>query len=89
MHEKHITENLMKKLILCLAVMMLGIVGAIAQTKDGGISEDMLGRIRQGYQGTPEQKAVKNALASNSIAALAIKKRKPHIPIVEAETRSQ
>ena len=62
----------MKKLILCLAVMMLGIVGAIAQTKDGGISEDMLGRIRQGYQGTPEQKAVKNALASNSISALAI-----------------
>ena len=62
----------MKKLILCLAVMMLSIVGAIAQTKDGGISEDMLGRIRQGYQGTPEQKAVKNALASNSISALAI-----------------
>ena len=51
---------------------MLGIVGAIAQTKNGGISEDMLGRIRQGYQGTPEQKAVKNALASNSISALAI-----------------
>ena len=62
----------MKKYFLCLAVMMLGIVGAIAQTKDGGISEDMLGRIRQGYQGTPEQKAVKNALASNSISALAI-----------------
>ena len=62
----------MKKLILCLAVMMLGIVSAIAQTKDGGISEDMLGRIRQGYQGTPEHKAVKNALASNSISALAI-----------------
>ena len=52
--------------------MMLSVVGAIAQTKDGGISEDMLGRIRQGYQGTPEQKAVKNALASNSISALAI-----------------
>ena len=52
--------------------MVLGIVGAIAQTKNGGISEDMLGRIRQGYQGTPEQKAVKNALATNSIAALAI-----------------
>ena len=51
---------------------MVGIVGAIAQTKNGGISEDMLGRIRQGYQGTPEQKAVKNALASNSISALAI-----------------
>ena len=62
----------MKKFILCLAVMMLSIVGAIAQTKNGGINEEMLGRIRQGYQGTPEQKAVKNALASNSIAALAI-----------------
>ena len=62
----------MKKFILCLAVMMLSIIGAIAQTKNGGISEDMLGRIRQGYQGTPEQKAVKNALASNSISALAI-----------------
>ena len=44
----------------------------MAQTKNGGISEDMLGRIRQGYTGTPEQKAVKNALASNSIAALAV-----------------
>ena len=62
----------MKKFILCLAVMVLSIVGAIAQTKNGGISEDMLGRIRQGYQGTPEQKAVKNALASNSISTLAI-----------------
>ena len=62
----------MKKLILCLAVMMVSIIGAIAQTKNGGISEEMLGRIRQGYQGTPEQKAVKNALASNSISALAI-----------------
>ena len=54
----------MKKHILCLAVMMLGIVGAIAQTKNGGISEDMLNRIRTSYQGIPEQKAVKNALAS-------------------------
>ena len=62
----------MKKLILCLAVMMCGIVGAIAQTKNGGISEDMLNRIRKGYQGTPEQKAIKNALASTSIATLAI-----------------
>ena len=41
----------MKKFILCLAVMMLSIVGAIAQTKNGGINEEMLGRIRQGYQG--------------------------------------
>ena len=56
----------MKKLILCLVIMLVGISGVLAQSKNGGISEDMLGRIRQGYQGTPEQKAVKNALASNS-----------------------
>ena len=55
----------MKKHIFCLVLMMLSIVGAIAQTKNGGISEEMLGRIRAGYQDTPEQKAVKNALASN------------------------
>ena len=53
-------------------MVMSGIVGAMAQTKNGGISEDMLNRIRSGYQGTPEQKAVKNALASTSIATLAI-----------------
>ena len=63
----------MKKHIFCLVLMMLSIVGAIAQTKNGGISEEMLERIRQyGYQGSPEQKAVKNALASNSISDLAI-----------------
>ncbi len=62
----------MKKFILSLVVVMLGALGVQAQTKNGGISEDMLGRIRQGYTGTPEQKAVKNALASNSIATLAI-----------------
>ena len=62
----------MKKFILSLVVVMLGALGVQAQTKNGGISEEMLGRIRQGYTGTPEQKAVKNALASNSIATLAI-----------------
>ena len=62
----------MKKFILSLVVVMLSTLGVLAQTKNGGISEEMLGRIRQGYTGTPEQKAVKNALASNSIATLAI-----------------
>ena len=62
----------MKKFILSLVVVMLSTFGVLAQTKNGGISEEMLGRIRQGYTGTPEQKAVKNALASNSIATLAI-----------------
>lgn len=62
----------MKKFILSLVVVMISTLGVLAQTKNGGISEEMLGRIRQGYTGTPEQKAVKNALASNSIATLAI-----------------
>ena len=62
----------MKKYILCLVALLMSVAGVMAQTKNGGISEDMLGRIRQGYTGTPEQKAVKNALASNSIAALAV-----------------
>ena len=62
----------MKKLILCLSIIIVSVVSAFAQTEKGGISEEMLGRIRDAYQGTPEQKAVKNALASNSIAALAV-----------------
>ncbi len=61
----------MKKMFLT-ALLMAGVLGASAQSKDGGISEDMLSRIRQGYTATPEQKAVKNALASNSMATLAI-----------------
>lgn len=62
----------MKRLILCLVVTVAGVVGIFAQSKNGGIDEEMLSRIRQGYVGTPEQKAVKNALASNSISALAV-----------------
>ena len=63
----------MKKLFLCAAI-VIGTLSAAAQTqsKDGGISEDMMSRIRQGYTASAEQKAIKNALASNSIATLAI-----------------
>ena len=61
----------MKKMFLT-ALLMAGVLSASAQTKGGGISEDMLSRIRQSYAATPEQKAVKNALASTSMATLAI-----------------
>ena len=63
----------MKKLFLCAAI-VIGTLSASAQTqsKNGGISEEMMGRIRQGYTASAEQKAIKNALASNSIATLAI-----------------
>ena len=39
---------------------------------DGGISPKMLEKISKGYTASSEQKAVKNALASTSIATLAI-----------------
>ena len=62
----------MKKTVICVAMLLAGMSGVSAQNKEGGISEAMLERIRSGYAATPEQKAVKNALASNSIAALAV-----------------
>ena len=62
----------MKKTVICAMMLAVGALAASAQNGSGGISEQMLARIRQGYAATPEQKAVKNALASNSIAALAV-----------------
>ena len=62
----------MKKTVICVAMLLAGMSGVSAQNKEGGISEAMLERIRSGYAATPEQKAVKNALATNSIAALAV-----------------
>lgn len=62
----------MKRLFFCTALLLIGVSGSLAQTKEGGISNEMLTRIRQSYTGSAEQKAVKNALASNAIATLAI-----------------
>jgi len=45
---------------------------ATAQTTDGGIDDKMLEKIRSGYTNSPEQRAIKNALASTSIAVLSI-----------------
>ncbi len=62
----------MKKIFICAALMFIGTLAASAQTENGGIDAEMLSRIRQSYTGSAEQRAVKNALASNSIATLAI-----------------
>jgi len=43
-----------------------------AQNPAGGLSEEALARISEGYQGTPSDKAIKNALAGTSIATLAL-----------------
>ncbi|MBO4936023.1 MAG: C1 family peptidase [Alistipes sp.] len=59
-----------RTLLILLAATTL--LGASAQTKSGGIDAEMLEQLRKGYTGTPEQRAVKNALASTSIAFLSI-----------------
>ena len=43
-----------------------------AKTDDGGISKDMLTEIKQAQQRTPSDRALFNALAANSIDALAV-----------------
>ena len=62
----------MKRLIICAVALLAGAFTANSQSKEGGISAEMLERISQSYTGSAEQRAVKNALASNSIATLAI-----------------
>ena len=52
------------------ALAALCCVGAFAQT-EGGISEEMLKEIRQSYQNTAADKAVRNALNTTSISVLA------------------
>ena len=59
-----------RTLLIVLAATTL--LGASAQTKSGGIDAEMLEQLRKGYTGAPEQRAVKNALASTSIAFLSI-----------------
>ena len=60
----------MKKILFSAALVLACSMSLSAQDKNGGISEQMLTRIRQGYTATPEQKAVKNALAVNPISEL-------------------
>ena len=46
---------------------------AVAAMAQGGISEDMMARIRQGWQGTPEEQALRNAISANDINKLSVK----------------
>ncbi len=59
------------KLIASGAIMAVLAMPFYAQTKDGGISEDMLRKIRSERKTTPADKALFNALAANSIDNLA------------------
>ena len=59
----------MRKTIACLACVLS--LGAMAQTKDGGISAQMLQKIQQQNEPTATDRALRNAIAANSIDQLA------------------
>ena len=59
----------MRKLLL--GMMLMGTLTVGAQTKDGGISKQMLQQIEKQSAPTPSDRALRNALASNAIDALA------------------
>ena len=62
----------MKKGILSALLLSAALLSAQAQKADGGISEDMLRQIRQSYQGTPADKALRNAIGGTDIRKLAL-----------------
>lgn len=58
----------MKKIITTVMALALGL-SAYAQ---GGISEEALAKIKEGYKGTPEELALRNAISRNDINKLAV-----------------
>lgn len=63
---------MLKKLFYLIAVTIITPFALFAQNDmSGGISPEMLERISKSYSGSAEDKAIKNALASNSINVLA------------------
>ena len=66
----------MKHSFLIFAVAGMMVIPASAQERagdpEGGISSEMMERIRTSWKATPSDKALKNALAGTSIATLAI-----------------
>lgn len=60
-----------KTLVIASLVLATLTVPATAQTKDGGISQEMLNEMRQSLSGNASTKALFNALAGNSIDNLA------------------
>ena len=62
----------MKKQFLSVFALTAALFSAQAQDNKGGISPDMLGQIRQTYQGTASDKALRNAIGNNSIRSLAL-----------------
>ena len=64
-------DNDMNKKNLFLSFALAFSAAAVAQTVGGGISQQMMGEIRKSQQMTPADRALANAIASNSIDNLA------------------
>lgn len=62
----------MNKRILSVIVFGAALLSVQAQDGKGGISPAMLGQIQQSYQGTPSDKALRNAIGNNDIRKLAL-----------------
>lgn len=63
----------MKQNSLWIAALSLGAaLSAQGQQAGGGISSEMLQQIQQSYQGTPTDKAIRNAISNNDINKLAV-----------------
>lgn len=60
-----------------VAALALGLASpAIAQENKGSISPQMLEKIKQSYQGTPADKAIRNAIGTNDIRKLTLNQEK-------------
>ena len=62
----------MKKQFLSLVLLGASLLSVQAQEAKGGISSQMLDQIKQSYQGTPADKALRNAIGNNDIRKLAL-----------------
>ncbi len=62
----------MNKRILSVFVFCAFYYSAQAQNAKGGISDDMMLQIKQSYQNTPQDKAIRNAIGSSDIRTLAL-----------------
>lgn len=58
----------MNKRILSVFALSAAFLTVCAQQDKGGISPEMLNQIKQSYQGTTTDKAIRNAIGNNDIA---------------------
>lgn len=63
---------IMYKRILSVFVLSAALFSVQAQQDKGGISNEMLNQIKQSYQGTSTDKALRNAICANDIRKLAL-----------------